>query len=346
MSLGEIFRREIREQPAALEALLRDGRAGIETIAEEIRRARPTYGLLAARGSSDNAARYAQYVFGIHNRLTCALATPSVFTTYASPPCVKGSLTIGLSQSGQSPDVVRVVAAAVEQGAMSLAITNDPDSPLAQAAKWIIPLRAGHEAAIPATKTYTSQLLAIAMLSCALQDNPQTWAVLDTIFQSVRTTIESNSLVDGVETLRDMQQLVVIARGFNYASACEIALKISETSSVLALAYSLADFLHGPIGGLAPGTNVLLVAPSGALDAQVATFIRAVKQRQGHLTAISDSKKLLSIADIALEIPSAPEWISPIYAAVAGQLFSAALASAKGHDPDAPRGLSKVTLTY
>lgn len=346
MASGEIYTREILEQPKSLEALLRDGRAGIEIIAEEIRRARPVYGLLAARGSSDNAARYAQYVFGVHNRITCALAAPSVFTVYASTPRVEGSLTLGLSQSGQSPDVVRVVQAASEQGALTVGITNDASSPLAHAAKRVIFLGAGHEAAIPATKTYTSQLMAIAMLSCALGSYEPNWAVLDTISDSVRETIEKNSRVEGVETLVEMQHLIVIGRGFNYASACEIALKINETSSVLALPFSMADFLHGPIAILAPGTRVLLVAPSGALDAQIAAFLRTVRKYHGQLIVISDNKDVLDCADVALEIPATPEWISPICAAVAGQLFSAALAGAKDQDPDEPRGLRKVTLTY
>lgn len=345
MALGEKYRREISEQPLVLESLLRDGRADIEAIAQEIRLANPRYGLFAARGSSDNAARYAQYLFGVHNQLTCALATPSVFTAYASSPDLRGSLTIGISQSGQSPDVVSVVAAAAKQGAMTLGITNDTNSPLAKAAKWIIPLRAGHEGAIPATKTYTSQLMAIAMVSAALEGE-KAWAVLDTIPGAVRSTIELNAFIQGIDALAGLQHLVVIGRGFNYASACEIALKISETSSVVALPYSMADFLHGPIAVLAPGTKILLVAPRGAFDAQVAEFLELEQLRQAQLIAISNEEDVLARADVALEIPQVPEWISPICAAVVGQLFSAALACAKNQDPDEPHGLSKVTLTY
>lgn len=346
MAQGEIYRREIREQPAVLQALLRGGRAGIEAIAEDILRVRPVFGLLAARGSSDNAARYGSYVLGVRNRLMCALAAPSVFTAYASPPTLRGSLTIALSQSGQSPDVVQVVREAASQGALTVGITNDENSPLAQAARWVIPLHAGVEAAVPATKTYTAQLMAVAMLSAALERNTQAWAVLDGVAEAAQNTIDLNPSFEGVEALAEMQQVVVIGRGFNYASACEIALKISETSSVLALPYSLADFLHGPITMLGPGTHVLLVAPSGVLDAEVAKFIRALKQCGARLIAISDNKEVLRYADMAFAIPSTPEWISPICAAVMGQLFSLALSDTKSHDADAPRGLSKVTLTY
>lgn len=346
MAQGEVYKREIREQPRVLGALLQGGRAGIERIAEDIQRACPVYGLLAARGSSDNAARYASYVLGARNGLTCALATPSVFTAYASPPSLRGSLTIGLSQSGKSPDVVCVVAEAARQGALTVSITNDEHSPLAQAARWVIPLHAGQEAAIPATKTYTAELMAIAMLSAALSGNEQAWAVLDGVAEAVQNTIDLNPSSERVEALREIQHVVVIGRGFNYASACEIALKISETSSVLAQPFSLADFLHGPITLLAPGTNVLLVAPSGVLDAQVAEFLHVVRKRRVRLIVISDNRDVLSCAEMALAIPSTPEWISPICAAVMGQLLSAALSDVRGQDPDSPRGLSKVTMTY
>ncbi len=346
MARGEIYTREIQEQPQVLKELYLAGRAGIEAIAEEIQRVRPVYGLLVARGSSDNAARYAAYVLGVRNRLMCALATPSVFTAYASPPSLAGSLTIGLSQSGQSPDVVGVVAEAARQGALTVAITNDENSPLAQAARWIIPLQAGVEAAVPATKTYTAQLMVVAMLSAALGRNEQTWAVLDGVAGAVQRTLDVSASFVGVDALAEAPQMIVIGRGFNYASACEIALKISEASSIFALPFSLADFLHGPITLLSPATTVVLVAPSGVLDAQVADFLRVVKRCQARLIVISDNRDMLACADIALAIPYTPEWISPICAAVMGQRFSLALSGAKAHDPDVPRGLRKITLTY
>lgn len=346
MAHGERYSREILEQPQVLARLLHEQRASIETIARELKRVHPTYGLLAARGSSDNAARYAQYLLGIQNQLTCALATPSVFTAYASPPNLQGSLTIGLSQSGQSPDIVRVITAAQEQGAMTLAITNDVNSPLAQTSKWVVALGAGIESAVPATKTYTAELMAIAMLSAALQMDEAVWTILATIPAAVQATIELNAQIEGVESLKNMEHLVVLGRGYNYASAFEIALKINETSSVLALPFSFADFFHGPIATLGPDTQIMLIAPRGVFDTQIATLLEAIERSHAQLIVISDDRQLLDRATVALKIPDTPEWISPVCAAVAGQLFSLALALAKVQDPDQPRGLKKITLTY
>jgi len=346
MAGGEQYRKEIAEQPAVLQTVLRKEKAGIEAIAEEILRVRPSYGLLAARGSSDNAARYAQYVLGVFNRLTCALATPSVSTVYESPPDMKGSLTIGLSQSGQSPDIVRVVQLAAQQGAMTLAITNDPTSPLAQVAGNVIGLCAGSESAVPATKTYTAELMVIAMLSAALRRSEEGWAVLEQVAQAVQTTLDLNAFIAGVEGFVGMKHLVVIGRGFNYATCFEVALKINEISSVLALPFSLADFFHGPVATLGPETPMLLIAPRGKLDAQLPKLLSAAATHQARLIVISDDEALLRRADVALRLPAMPEWISPLCAVVAGQLFSAALADVKVQDPDEPRGLSKITLTY
>ncbi len=318
----------------------------IEEVAQEIRGAPPAYGLLAGRGSSDNAARYAQYVFGVRNRLVCGLATPSVTTVYDSPPDMKASLTIGLSQSGQSPDIVRVVEVAAHQGAMTLAITNDPDSPLARAAGRVIQLRAGDESAVPATKTYTAELMVVAMLSAALQQSAEAWTTLQGLPQAVQDVIDMNADLVGIQDLRSSESLLSIGRGFNYATAFETALKISETGSVPVLAFSSADFFHGPIASLGAKTPVLLIAPSGKLDAQVPKLLTAIEDRAVPFLAISDDETLLQRATMAVRLPPVPEWVSPITAAVAGQLLAAVVAKARRADPDGAGGLSKVTRTY
>ena len=224
----------------------------------------PRFVVIAARGSSDNAARYAQYLFGAHNRLPVCLATPSLFTFYDAAPSLAGALVIGVSQSGQSPDIVAVVESGRRQGALTLAITNRPGSPLGLAAEHTLPLLAGEERAVAATKTYTAQLCALAMLSAAVEGASLRWAELDRVPGLVEQAIALNAAVDEkVARYRYAEHFVVVGRGFNYATAFEVALKMKETSYLVAEPYSPADLLHGPVAMIDRGFPVLLVAPSG-----------------------------------------------------------------------------------
>ena len=342
-----ILDREIREQPEALGRLLDHGRARAEEIAAAIRQYKPRFVVIAARGSSDNAARYGTHLFGAHNRLTVALATPSLFTRYDALPSLEGALVIGISQSGQSPDVVAVLDAAREQGAVTVAVTQDPSSPLAKAAAWTFALQAGEEKAIAATKTYTNQLMAVALLSAALDGSRQRWDELAAVPALVQKAIELNSHIDdGADRFKYVSRLVVIGRGFNYATACEIALKIKETSYAMAEPYSPADFQHGPVAMLDQNMPLFLVAPSSRVSEDIDTMLETGRQRKADIIAISDREDVLGMAKVALPLPAGiPEWLSPIVAVVPGQLWAQAFAVARGYRPDAPRGLSKVTLT-
>lgn len=348
MTAGIQYKKEIREQPEAYERLLSQGRPGVEALATEIRRFAPTYGLIAARGSSDNAARYAQYLFGIHNGLTVGLAVPSFFTLYETAPNMKGALAIGISQSGQSPDIVSVLESARKQGSATVAITNEPDSPLARASEHCIPLLAGEEKAVAATKTYTTELMAMAMLSAALEGKEERWEQLAKVAGYARETIELNAnIAEKAAGFRGMEHLVVIGRGFNYSTAYETSLKIKETNYLVAEPYSVADLLHGPVAMIGEGFPVLLVAPSGKTHADVPKVLETVEKRKARLIAISDDPAVLERAELGLRLPSGmPEWVSPMAAVIAGQLFAGALADVNGLDPDRPRGLSKVTLTH
>jgi glucosamine--fructose-6-phosphate aminotransferase (isomerizing) len=346
MSKGINYQKEIRQQPEALARLLKEGRAEVEALAADIRAANPVYGLFAARGSSDNAARYAQYVLGIHNGLTAGLAVPSFFSLYEKNPNMKGSLTIGVSQSGQSPDIVGVVDAAAKQGALTVAITNEPDSPLAKASKHTIQLRAGVESAVAATKTYTTELMALAMISAALEGNESRWDDLARVPEYVQKTIDANGDLAGAEAFREMEHLVVIGRGYNYSTAFETSLKIKETNYLVAEPYSVADLLHGPVAMIGENFPVLLVAPKGKTHADVPKILETVESRKARLIAISDDSAILDKAELALRLPEMPEWVSPIAGVVAGQIFAGALAKANDLDPDQPRGLNKVTLTH
>jgi glucosamine--fructose-6-phosphate aminotransferase (isomerizing) len=338
---------EIREQPDALRRLLREGRSTAEAIAARIRERAPRFVVIAARGSSDNAARYAQYLFGAHNRLPVCLATPSLFTAYHAGPSLAGALVVGVSQSGRSPDIVSVLEAGRRDGSLTVAITNEPGSPLARAAEAVLPLAAGPERAVAATKTYTASLGALAMLSAALEGTDARWAELARVPELVRTAIEApGALDDRVARYRYAEHFVVVGRGFNYSTAFELALKLKETSYLVAEPYSPADLLHGPVAMIDRGFPALVIAPSGRVLADLAALIDRLDERHAEVVAISDDPAVLGRARIGLGLPCGiPEWLSPLVAVAPGQLWAVALARARGLDPDSPRGLSKVTET-
>ena len=345
--MAGLFESEIREQPLSLARLIREGRPEAEGIGAAVRAAAPRFVVLAARGSSDNAARYAQYLLGLENRLVVALATPSLFTHYASPPSLAGALVVGISQSGQSPDVVEVVREGRRQGALTVAISNDPSSPLATAAELGLALRAGAERAVAATKTYTAQVAALAMMSAAIAAREDLWAELQALPAEVEAAIAgSRGLDEAVRLLAKATRLVVVGRGFHLATAFEVALKIKETSYLTAEPYSSADFLHGPIAMLEPDLPLLIVSTGRKPFPEMRDLAARAKAVGAPVLALSDDDALLAAADAPLPLAGgAPEWLAPITAVALGQLLALELARARGLDPDAPRGLRKVTLT-
>lgn len=344
--MSSILEREISEQPARVAAFLQRETPNARAIAQALRN-RFTYIVIAARGSSDNAARYAQYLFGMHLRIQVALATPSLFTMYGAPPDLTGALVIGISQSGQSPDIVAVLAEAKKQGRPTLAITNDPSSPLAQTADFILSLDVGAEQAIAATKTYTTSLAALALLACSLLENDQHRADLEQIPHAMEQTLQGlKNAMQRVERYRYIAQCVVIGRGINYSTAFETALKIKELTRVVAEPYSSADFRHGPIATAQPGFPVVVIAPRGAVFDDTHALIRQLQQRRAELLVISDDPSALASANLALPfITDLPEWLTPLVAILPGQRLAMQLTLEKGLDPDHPEGLHKITET-
>ncbi|HTJ47672.1 MAG TPA: SIS domain-containing protein [Kofleriaceae bacterium] len=336
---------EIDQQPDALERLLHERRAEIKDAAAKIRAFDPAWVVIAARGSSDNAARYAQYVLGAHNRLGVALAVPSLHTIYDAPPRYARALAIGISQSGQSPDVVSVIAAAREQGGLTIAITNDPASPLAQAAEIVLALATGAERSIAATKTYTNQLMLLAMLSAAIAESHE--AELEAVPGAVAAALEATGeLGELALDYATAGRFVVLGRGFNYCTAHELALKMKETSYVLAEPYSSADLRHGPVAMIEYGFPVVLIAPSGKASDDTSELLELLRWRRARVIALSDRDDVLARAAAGIRLPpGVPEWLSPIVTIAPGQRFAHALATAKGLDPDRPRDLTKVTKT-
>lgn len=345
--MSSILEQEIAEQPTVIRRLLETESEKVAAIAAGLK-GRFSYITIAARGTSDNAARYAQYLLGSHNRLPIALAAPSLFTTYQTPPSMANSLVIGISQSGRSPDIVSVIEEGRRQGQPTLVFTNDPASPLAQAADHVIPLQTGSERAVAATKTYTASLLCLALLSCHLDPSQERFDQLNRLPELMEQTLEAFAPVAGrVERYRYMDHCVVISRGFNYATAFEISLKMKELTGAVAEPYSSADFLHGPIAMVRRGFPVMIVAPSGAALEDMQTLKQRLDHLQAELLVISDRDDLLERANLSMRLPAGvPEWLSPLIAVLPGQLFSLHLALARGMNPDEPEGLRKVTETW
>jgi glucosamine--fructose-6-phosphate aminotransferase (isomerizing) len=340
---------EIFEQPQRLAALLESRKQAAFEIAQAIQSRKVHYAFLAARGTSDNAGRYANYLWGAHNGLPLALATPSLFTYYQRPPRLNNALVVGVSQSGQSPDIVSVLEEGRRQNCLTLAITNIPDSPLARTADFVLDIQVGVEKAVAATKTYTAELMAIAMISAALSNSNELWEQL----QSVSKWAEQVLALDGqiaqmAQRYRYMSQCVVLGRGFNYATAFEWALKMKELTYVIAEPYSSADFQHGPIAMVEGGFPVMAVAPSGGVHGTMRDMLtRLRKQQDAELVVISDDAEVLALAQSAIQLPpQMPEWLTPLVSIIPAQLFACHLTQVKGYDTDAPRTITKVTETH
>ncbi len=336
---------EIQSQPETVARLIE---REIEHITALVAQLPPfEYVLIAARGTSDHAALYAKYAWATLCRFPVALAAPSLYTLYDSPPRIAGALVVGISQSGQSPDIVAVLQEARSQGRPTIAITNDAASPLAHTADHVIELHAGPERSVAATKTYTAELTAIAALAAAWSAVPERLSELRRLPAALEATLAGCAgIADDTARYREIDALSVVGRGYNYATAFELALKLKELTYIMAMPYSSADFRHGPIATVDSGSPVLLIMSSGRTLPDMLELIGELRRRDAHLLVISDIAEALSLAHTPLPVAgTVPEWLSPIVAIVPGQQLALHLALARGLDPDVPRGLAKVTRT-
>jgi glucosamine--fructose-6-phosphate aminotransferase (isomerizing) len=337
---------ELAEQPAALGRLIERQADVAREVAAVLGRGDIRYLLIASRGSSSNAARYAQYLLGRAHRVPVMFATPSLYTIYEQPPRLDGAAVIGISQSGASPDVSSVLAEARRQRRPTIALTNVADSPLAQQADLVLQLEAGEEHAVAATKTYLNSLGAVALVFAAA-DGPRAEAELAEMPRTLERQIElSTSAAPSLDEYAGAVGATVVGRGVNYGTAFEIALKIRELSGLVVEAYSPADLMHGPIAAIAPGWPVVVVAPSGPARPSVEEVVLPLRERGARIVAVSDVAAVLRRAHTKLPlVPQVPEWLSPLTAVVPGQLTALRLAQQRGLDVDHPAGLQKVTLT-
>jgi len=340
--------REIGEQPQSLARTLEVNAAELDALGRSLRARPVSTVMIAARGSSDNAGVYAKYLFQCFNGVPVAMATPSLYTFHHAPPRLKDIFVLGVSQSGQSEDIVEVMAEARRQGALTASITADARSPVAAQSQHVLKLETGPEKAVAATKTFTSSLALIAGLSAAWGQSGERSGALARLPELAASTLAAASgpVAQAAPTFRHISRCVVLSRGFSYGIAMEVALKLKELTYVTAEPYSSADFQHGPMAMVEPNFPVILVATKGILHDHLVELARQVRQRKPDLLCISDSRDILELGDSRLPVSEgAPEWLSPILAVMPGQMFALRLSLARGIDPDVPRGLSKVTVT-
>lgn len=336
---------EIREQPEVLGRVLDEGWEPVLSTARVLRDRGFRSVMLVARGTSDNAAYYAKYLFEVILGVPAALASPSVFTLYGSEMKLDGVLVVGISQSGESKDVLETVRRSRELGASTLSITNDEDSALAEAAEFHFSLRAGEEESVAATKTYTAELLLSYLLVAALEGKKAPGKEVRRLPEAAQEVLGSGW--KGTDRYRYADRLVVTSRGYNLATAREAALKLMETSYVVAESFSAADLRHGPIAMIGQDFPVIAIVPPGKACSGMTSLVENLAERGAEVAVVSDDEALAKRAAVGFSVPvSCPEELSPVLYAIPPQMFAGDLALLKGLDPDAPRGLSKVTETW
>jgi glucosamine--fructose-6-phosphate aminotransferase (isomerizing) len=340
-----LMMREAREAPDAVAAFLRDGAGEVEALAAAVRAAAPPFALTVARGSSDHASAYGRYLFETRLGLVTASAAPSTVTVYGARPRVAGALALGVSQSGQSPDLLRTMEAAAAGGALTAAFVNAPDAPLAGLVRHPVFLRAHPERAVAATKSVVATLVAFARLTGAVAGDADLLSALDRFPDALRGALDAD--VEGAAAaLADADDLVVIGRGPAFAVALETALKLKETCGLHAEAFSAAEFLHGPMAIAGAGFPVVVLAPEDAALPGVLAVAGRLKAAGVRLVVLSSARAALDLADVPVRLPPALHpLLDPVAALGAVHRLAAALAAARGLDPDAPRHLAKVTRT-
>jgi glucosamine--fructose-6-phosphate aminotransferase (isomerizing) len=344
---GSIFLEEIHEQPEALLRLL-DGSAAFADVAAEIRRRGATTIRMVGHGSSDNAASYGIYAFGLLPGWTALRDSISLTVYYGAELDMSGCTALALSQSGRTPDVVEYARRARRRGAYVVAVTNDPRSELARESDGVLELRAGAERAVAATKTYSNQIAALGLLAAHAAESGEafasdiraTAAAMPALMRAVEARIASIAL-----TFAYAGRMFVVGRGAEFATAREIALKLLETCRVAAEPLTATDLAHGPVAALDSMFPVWAIASDDATLPAVVEAVERAREAGAAVVASGTAASAVPGAQYVLPCPPvASPLLAPLLSILPGQLFASALARARGLDPDSPRGLQKVTL--
>ncbi len=346
---GQGMAADIAEQPAGYARLLESGNAtAIAEVAARVAQRRPRHVVFVGRGTSDHAALYAAYLTEIRLGIPVASASPSAITLFGARPDLSDALVIGVSQSGGSPDLTAVLDVARASGALTLAVTNNPSSPLATSAELSIDVAAGHERAVAATKTYTAELLALLLLVEGVRAGDgvlpaEERAAIGALPELAEKALADDGVTELARRYRFAARMVTTGRGYAYPTARETALKLMETSYLPSLAFSGADLLHGPLAMTDPDVPVLAVVGSGPGGESMKDVVTRLAERRADVVTIGSAD--VEGAAGRLAVPSVDERYAPLLDILPLQKLALALALARGEDPDAPRGLKKVTET-
>ena len=334
---------EIAEQPQSLARLLATQLDPIREIAGAVKEASPRFALLCARGTSDHAALYFKYLLEIKLQIPVGLTSPSAFTAYGARPDLHDVLWVSVSQSGGSPDLIDSTRYARQGGALTIAVTNAPNSPLSVASEFNIDVAAGSERSVAATKSYTSQLLALYLLADA-------WAGGDASAARrlpgyAAQVVDANDGTRLAARYRFVEKIVITSRGYSYPTAREAALKLMETCYLSAHPFSSADLMHGPLAMIDDTHPVIAVVPEGIGGKAMAPVLDRLRESNADVVVVGDPHRARGAADVVPLPAGIAEEVSPIIQIIPLQQLAHAMSVARGYDPDAPRGLRKVTET-
>lgn len=358
---GRVMSGEMAEQPAVLRRIIDTGAGRIRQVAREIAARGPRFVLLTARGTSDNAALYAKYLVEVELGRPAGLTSMSTTTAYGARPDLTDCLVIAVSQSGGSPDLVASTEAARAAGAITLAVTNNAGSPLAKVCEYHIDILAGEERALPATKTYTAELLTLYLFVEGLAANISGSAAdrAANIGGSAAGLAAAEPLPDLAAAIlarqdevrelaqryRFAQRLVITSRGYGYPTAREAALKLMETTYIPATPFSAADLMHGPLAMVDNVSPVIAIVPDGRGGQALQPVLDRLRGRGADLVVIGQRDQV-ERASAGFVLPSGvAEEVQPILEILPLQLLAYEITVARGQDPDAPRALAKVTET-
>ncbi|MBP3495398.1 MAG: SIS domain-containing protein [Clostridia bacterium] len=339
--------KEIRQQPNVLASLKEKNQFTLDKLVEQIKENNINNIYFAARGTSDHACVYAQYLFGIVLGIPCTLGTPSVFTQYGKELNFSNTLVIGVSQSGRAEDVNAVLQSANKQGMITVAITNNEDSLIAKTAKFHLFCNANEEKSIAATKTFTSQMYLLALLCARWSENRELSTALSNLPQQVSMALDylPNQIENIVSSLLEYREAVVLGRGISYPIALEGALKILETNKMKVKGYPISDFYHGPVAQLHNNDLAFVLAQSGTMLQDAKMMLDKLATVGANTVVITDVADICDSKNKIMIENTGCELTMPFIFALAMQIFALKLVIAKGIDPDKSNVIAKITVT-
>lgn len=339
--------KEILEQPAILQKMEAGNMEVIERILAAVKQKDISLVAFAGRGTSYHASLIARYYLETYVGIPCTQTLPSVVTLYGGQLQLGKALVIGVSQSGKAADVLEVLKRGKSQGAVTVGVTNDQDSPIAHEADFHLFLAADEERSVAATKTFTAQAYVLMLLAAKWSGDNRLYASALTVPELVASTLQISETVRQKTThFRLMKEAILLGRGYAYPAALEASLKLQETCYVGARAFPIAEFHHGPFAVLERDFPVFVFAGNGQSKQVSLEMLEKLRTVQPHLTVFSAEPELLALGDTSIRLPDAMDEAAAFFTYIAAaQMFACSLSLAHGLNPDAPRNLSKVTIT-